>query len=646
MLYNVTSDYQLGSVIARDVAGDSYAIQGVDTETGTQHILPYAIQAVNSQGEGEILVGNMVVGASLSLPFRESFANYELHNWWWSQRIGASSLIPIVYSADDDRGAMRLQTFASGSECAITTPKLLLKGTANPHLSFRYRFTTPPQDAQFFVEVNAGTQRVDTIFTADASAYDEDGWPFVDINLGQDYEDVGYVMISFHLLSHVDATTTLEFDCVNVMDVLSDNVGVSIFAPEVLRAGKEGMVDVMVENLGSDNLVSTADGRPLAFLQKHSFSIPFIPGINDGEEALVRAEVDYAPDEQIDDNVTEEVLIPLQAPTVPAITDLSSRPIGSDVLLSWSAPSTEPENVTDDFEDYAAWGTTYVGDWTMVDGDQGYAAGFARGEYPKQNTPFAYIVYNPYDHEDDMEAIPSFVPHSGNQYLAAFYTFNSYGDQQIPCDNWLISPRLSGNGQTVRFFARGLQREESYEVLYSTASADTASFHLLQTFTTQHSQWNVAGWDEVAVDLPMGTTYFAIRHTSFGQHMFMVDDVSYQREAPASSLLGYHVYRDGVLIATLTGGVSSYYDATADEQSHTYYVTAVYRDGESALSNAVVVQPIPTSVYGMAVGAEPMDVFTLDGKKVRSGATTLHGLRRGVYIVNGQKISVGAVAGE
>ena len=48
-----------------------------------------------------------------------------------------------------------------------------------------------------------------------------------------------------------------------------------------------------------------------------------------------------------------------------------------------------------------------------------------------------------------------------------------------------------------------------------------------------------------------------------------------------------------------------------------------------------------TGINGVSLTlSKPADVFTVSGKKVRTNTTTLKGLPRGVYVVNGRKIVV------
>ena len=52
------------------------------------------------------------------------------------------------------------------------------------------------------------------------------------------------------------------------------------------------------------------------------------------------------------------------------------------------------------------------------------------------------------------------------------------------------------------------------------------------------------------------------------------------------------------------------------------------------------IQPIKTStrIYGIESDGEVFDVYSLSGQKVKSKTTSLDGLPRGIYIINGKKV--------
>lgn len=96
-------------------------------------------------------------------------------------------------------------------------------------------------------------------------------------------------------------------------------------------------------------------------------------------------------------------------------------------------------------------------------------------------------------------------------------------------DDWAISPELSGNAQTITFWASSLDPEflETFQVLYSSTNKETASF------TQIGEDYNTTGWKEYSVELPAGAKYFAIRCITWDSGMFMIDDVTYEGVATA-----------------------------------------------------------------------------------------------------------------
>ncbi len=112
-------------------------------------------------------------------------------------------------------------------------------------------------------------------------------------------------------------------------------------------------------------------------------------------------------------------------------------------------------------------------------------------------------------------------------------------------DDWLISPKLSGEAEIVSFFVHSVDvlghGAETFEVLYSGNSTDTDDFTLVEN----GQQEAPAEWTEVQFEIPEGGRYFAIRCVSMENFALMIDDITY---SPISfgniSLLGYNVYRD------------------------------------------------------------------------------------------------------
>lgn len=224
-------------------------------------------------------------------------------------------------------------------------------------------------------------------------------------------------------------------------------------------------------------------------------------------------------------------------------------------------------------------------------------------------------------------------PHSGNKSLVAIYQTGA--DKKLTASsNWLITPMLSGKAQTISFWVNNVNSKdksygkESFDVLISNIDNQVASF---QKVGETHEQGD-AKWNEVKVDVPEGTRYFAIHHnTSKDQaFVFMIDDITFES---STGPVSYNIYRDGEYLSNSIKLESG--DVTVDGTKHNYSVTAVYADG--AESDPVSVD-VTTIIQKVGANGEILyDVYTLDGKQVLKDAKSLKSLGKGVYVINGKK---------
>ena len=63
-------------------------------------------------------------------------------------------------------------------------------------------------------------------------------------------------------------------------------------------------------------------------------------------------------------------------------------------------------------------------------------------------------------------------------------------------------------------------------------------------------------------------------------------------------------------------------------------MSTIYAGGESEATKSAVV----TAIDGVSVDNGTFDVYTVDGKRIAKGVTSLDGIARGFYIVNGKKV--------
>ena len=148
-------------------------------------------------------------------------------------------------------------------------------------------------------------------------------------------------------------------------------------------------------------------------------------------------------------------------------------------------------------------------------------------------------------------------------------------------NDWAVSPLLSGEQQTITFWAKSYSPNypEAIEVLYSNTGTKIAHFTKVKDINPVSSEWT-----QYSFDVPANSKYFAIRSVAAGAFMLMIDDVSYRTRAEKP--VGYNVYRNNVKINTEPVTATVYEDNTADKGVATYRVTALYSNEESEPSNS------------------------------------------------------------
>ena len=331
-----------------------------------------------------------------------------------------------------------------------------------------------------------------------------------------------------------------------------------------------------------------------------------------------QVELIWADDMMPENNMSAIIATSVRPNELPAPEYLSATTSEGNVILMWDAcESVEPaqgemEYVTDDFESYCAFAIDGVGDWTLYDGDQATTLVTPRipVTYENQGAPMAFQVFNTTETqtwvEDNMDN--AFMPHSGEQYMAAPSVDYPYEN-----DDWLITPRLDGRAQTIKFWAKAATFDSEWINVYTST---TDNHH--DSFVKLNDEERIYvgdGWREYTFDVPEGTTYFAVRCIRRSV-MLMVDDFTFApaatSEAPRT-LTGYNVYCDGEFIAFVAAPETSYTSQMAGNDA-TYYVTAVYEQGESLPSNEVSVQ---TTAIEEVMSAMPADarIYDVQGRQ-------------------------------
>lgn len=668
-----------------------------DADGHTQALYQLITRANGPTGNSDYTISDaIVVGPSIPIPFRESLSDGSLDNGFaWvdnndqvrDNETAATWNIDTQNSSDGDGGSLLWHAYTDegswsateytvtpGDEVYVNMPKVSLKGSTTPKLIFSLNATVnDPAQLKVIVQTPDGVNH--EAETYELSTTTTAGWQVREVDLTP-YASQRYVNVKFLGIAEGE-DAYIGLDDINIFNQLSDNLmAFGINAPNSITAGKTANIDVYVKNFGSQpvydyDVVLYSDNQPvdtvsvndeLNVLETDTVTLKLPVAINRTENLNVKAVIDFVDDQNADDNNTENKTIVVNPSEYTKVNDLKALADDNAVNLEWTKPlAPDPVQVTEDFESYEPFATE-LGDWTLVDGDKGFAGNFYPSySYPGEGTAFAFDAFNPTLFSDGFNVVennPGMTPHSGNQFAGAPYATDDTGRYPVDEDNWLISPELSTKKQTIKFYVFNVASDEAYgsstvyresfDVLYSTTTRDTANFVKIESDvadgTSTLSQG--ANWKELNVELPEGARYFAIHHTSSSNNSFLfgIDDVSFVRSAVGGNdtIIAYNIYRDGELIGTVNGNAVTFADEKANEGSHTYNVTVVYRnaDGElneSGFSNDATIEVV-SGIDSITANAEgTYDVYTLDGKTVMIGSRSLKGLKRGIYIINDRK---------
>lgn len=646
-IYELTSDGYVSTKLGSTLGGvTEYMVSNVNTATGdVQQLKQWAVSATNAAGTGSYGVGAIVVGKPYTLPFHNSFKDGSLENQFIGEEMSDQEVAWTIgtESSDNDGGCVSFAPEKAG-KCVLYTGKINMKGAKRPKLVLSYKGSEGTK-AQLSVALwhKDGTKDA-PLWTNDFAQSNNDGkWHTAIIDIPTDKvstEDYVLLRIEGNATEAIDDSPLLV-DNINVIDPVDNDAAVQLTAPESVKKGQTASVTVKVVNNGLNTLTNpelkvNVDGKTvidsvlnkqLALLEVAEVNVE-VPTttLNNASSTTVSAQVTGANDSNADNNSASAV-IKLQSTDNMAPTNLTGDIKNSHVTLTWKAPATQPLTVTDDMESYTAW-STEMGDWTLVDGDKGYAHSLSSSvTYPHQGSQFAFMVWQPDDYFNTSNGL---APHSGKRAAVAIYATDAKGND-VDADNWMISPLLSGKAQDVTFWVNAGTEwgNEDYDVLYSTNSTDTASFVKIG------DSHNIASstWQQVTVSLPEGARHFAIHNNTdaYNSYLFMVDDVTYEKN---TAPLAYRVYRDGALVATVTDTTFTETEAIGDN-APVYKVTAVYADGSESLPVELSISNGIETISATAEGS--YNVYTTDGALVRSQAKTLEGLQPGIYIVNGKK---------
>lgn len=566
------------------VTGNNTMSLSLNTNVGTPDLKEWALINANTAGQSGLTGISIPVGEPYNVPFKETLAKNTLSYSWWLNNYNGTGWTWNVDESVDANGGSFVYRPEAGHRSSINTYKIRLSRAANPKLVFFNKFDEGAKGT-FGVDVYTASGDSTRIYSQTFDG--QQGWKSHQVDLSQ-FKSQQWIYVKFDVRS--EGTGAIGLDKIIMGDLTANDLSVGITIPQKVKKGQTISAAVKITNEGSQDasaytLTVKKDGRtvgsPIAVSKPlPSFSdttinvqIPTSTVTDHRDQLSINATVDYALDANLDDNVVDTTIeatsVDLPAPRDPALNGTN---------LTWLAPAHSGVETTEDFESYAQWQLPPIGDWTIVNGNNGRAGSFTGLNFPIAGEAFGYAVF----HFDS--SMPPLQPHAGDNFLGAAYSTDADGND-INSDEWLISPQLSGESQTISFWAHNIRVTqggtvynfpEQFEVMSSATSTDISAFKRVGGLRTVSS----GEWTEFTADMPEGTQYFAIHHVTDkdNAYMFGLDDFTFRVGAPAP--VGYNIYRDRVLVATVTADVLNWLDNNGG--THFYQITAVYADGSES----------------------------------------------------------------
>lgn len=639
-----------------ETTGKTFFDYAVNPNDGAeQTVKTLFVKAKNSYGESSYVpLPSYIQGKPYEIPFFASVKNYKFYGILWSSwGTGKSDFELSTNSVDNDGGSFYIVSKNKEDIAYLGSGKIRLGGVDAPKLMFHHK-AAEGSNAKITVEVETPDGVSHVAGVIDYANLEADQWHASGIDLSPWANEP---FITFDFAVQAEAYKDLYIDRLFIRDTQTDDLNAEIEAPETVLKGGKAKVSVRVNNFGenaannykvklyaNDELVETK--KMTETLGAYEFTdvvFDFQSNKLDPNEAVeLKAEVEYAYDLNEDDNVVST--------NVKYLTSEKPKPESAEavlteegVSLTWTPVSTDTETKTESFENATSWSQDNFGDFTSEAVNAGTTGGvFEKYKFPNQGSNYGFMLFDPANGwltETQLEQVPDFKAHNGDKYLAALYRVNGEG-YDVSQNNWLYSPALSGDEQEITFWVKNYNdgqtiHEENFSVLYSTTDDKRESFVKLgETYSITSG-----AWEQIKVELPAGTKYFAINHntpTWNNPFFFMIDDITYS--CGAGEVKGYNIYRDGQLIGNVEANVRSFIDKQIlqDADKHLYGVTAVYaaEESEATLTHTV------TGINGLTLGGSAFDVYSPDGIRVAKGVKNLKSLKKGVYIVNGQKVVV------
>ena len=591
----------------------------------------------------------------------------------------------IIASQDTDRGFIKFNASSVGKmkEAAkgrLVSPAIDFSQMQNPVLTFymfreTYHTTNPATNGgnrDDFVEIelasdNGAFTKVDG---AEFHRYGKDNnWVLCEVPL---YAAAGKSRVQIGFTGNGFGGGPIYLDNIRIEEKTAfDLQAAALAGPKRVRVGETGIFTVSVKNGGGKAVdsysvellkdgqtVMTLPGKEVLPGRMVSLQFNYVPEMDaEGTQAEFTAKVVYAADQDMTNNVSEAVATAITAPLLPAVTGLEAENVDGTVTLKWGKADYLPAETLveeDGFEAYEPFAINNFGDFTTydLDGNITFGIGQSAGvDYPNSGEKIAFQIFAPTLTNIDDEEQHLWAPHSGINMAIAPQAYSAAATSTggaVPSNDWLVFPRLSGNAQTIKFFARSLKDDyrEYIQGFYTTTANPTDADDFIPCPDGGDTSYAVpTAWSELSYSVPKNAKYFALRHVSADGYALMVDDVTYERSIPdadAAGLEGYNVYCNGEKVndSTVPAATRTIEHKPAVNGEMEYTVAAVYPKGESARSNAVKVIITQNDINGVAA-----DTYAIVVDGLRATVNGAEGLAVSLYSTAGNLIDTAVSAG-
>ena len=302
-------------IIADNIKGSSHTFQALKASENRSFV-GYGVRARTDGGYSLMAITDIIpIGTPYAAPWSESYAGGQAASLIRSEnREGMWSIYTDesgIPSQDGDNGLAAMFGEFAGADATLYTAKISLAGLDNPALVF-YTYNIAGADAdknRIEGSVNGGDGFVTEKQLTVSDLGEDNGWYLAVVPL----EKYKGKVIQFAVRG---ITATHKF-------TLADNIQVTSLSARNLRVA---------------SIAAPLTAQPL--------------GVADPETSEYRAEIEYAADQNADDNTSATETVRLLLPDHPVPANLAGTATETNVTLTWDAPDLTtalPDSKTEDF---------------------------------------------------------------------------------------------------------------------------------------------------------------------------------------------------------------------------------------------------------------------------------------------------------